>query len=175
MKKMMSMILVLVAILSMSGIASAEVFVEAITVESMAPAHEVAYEEPVYEEVKEAPIASSAQVMMPSKSLVPTMVVEEVIPMPKAEVFEDEMVPLGSGLGLVVEIVAESAPVYGEELTLKSFVVNPTGASLSYKWQYDNGMGWTTIENANESNFTFNYNELVSGYEFRVVVDYAAA
>ena len=177
MKKMMSMILALVVILSMSGIAHADVFVEAITEEMNAPAYEETYEEPASEvEVNEAPMAQNAQIVMPSKSLVPVMHAEEIAPLPVAELFEDELVPLGDGLtGLVVEIVADTAPVYGEDLTLKSFVVNPTGANLSYEWQYDNGMGWTSIENANESNFTFNYNELVSGYEFRVVVDYAAA
>ena len=177
MKKMMSMIVALVLILSMSGIASADVFVEAMTMDEVTPVYETSEEEPVYVEETEAPVKNQvAQISMPSKQVIPAMYAEEVAPMPKAEMFEDELVPLGTGLtGLVVEIVAENAPVYGEDVTLKSFVVNPTGAQLNYEWQYDNGLGWTAIENATESNFTFNYNELVSGYEFRVVVEYAAA
>ena len=180
MKKMMSMILTLALILSLSGIANADVFVEALTEEAIAPAFEASYDEPVYEEQhnNNNTVTENApqQIAMPSKSLVPTIKAEEIAPLPMAEVFEDELVPLGNGLSsLAVEIIAENAPVYGEDMTLKSFVVNPTGAQLSYEWQYDNGMGWTSIANATESNFTFNYNELVSGYEFRVVVDYAAA
>ena len=178
MKKMMSMILALVLMMSLTSIAYAEVFVEAITMEEITPAFEATYDEPVYEEQKSETVeqVQTAQISMPSKSLVPSIKAEEIAPIPMAETFEDEMVPLGNGLnGLVVEIVAENAPVYGEDVTLKSFVVNPTGAAISYEWQYDNGLGWTSIENATESNFTFNYNELVSGYEFRVVVDYAAA
>ena len=181
MKKMMSMILALVLVLSMSGIASAEIFVEAITEDIVTPAFEETYEEPTYDEptydepTNDDTNNAAQNEQQSSEQTMPTIAAEEIIPMPMAEVFEDEQVPLGNGLSLVVEIVAANAPVYGEDVTLKSFVVNPTGAQLSYEWQYDNGLGWTAIENATESNFTFNYNELVSNYEFRVVVDYAAA
>lgn len=89
----------------------------------------------------------------------------------------DAPVPLSSGLtNLFVEIYADNtAPNYGDNVTLKSFVSYQGGSPLVYQWQINRGFGWENILDANGADYTFNYNESVSNCSFRLFVDTIAA
>ncbi len=194
MKKMMKMLaltLIAMMVLTVAAVAEEIEFVEAVSedtyfeevqaqIEEIETAEPEITSEPTFTEPTEAaPAEETTEAVVPE-------IAPEAAPLPESEevaddeeVMEiaDDQIPLSDGFApLSVEITANNvAPKFGENVTLTSFVSNQGASALSYQWQINSGNGWENIENANGTEYTFNYNSAISGCSFRVFVDEVAA
>lgn len=194
MKKMMKVLaLTLIAMMMLSTLAVAEVidilpieneqteadFQEPASTDDNLPADD---ELPATGDEQEYHVAPVSMVEEDELPPVPHAEEGDAAPVPMAEGEElveinDAPVPLSSGLqSLSVEIIADNmAPQFGEAVTLRSYVVNPGASMLSFQWQIDRGFGWEDIQGENGTEYTFNYDDTVSGCSFRVFVGVVAA
>ena len=87
------------------------------------------------------------------------------------EVEEVEEIEIARSIEIVV--LTDGTPALGETVTLQAKLNGYEGLALTMIWQMNDGNGWSDIDGANATEYSFTLNESNNGASFRLVVNVA--